>query len=66
MSFQKDIMAASVRREIVELQKLLILLEDNSHLDRTQKFDYGVTTLQLVETRLKSLRHQIKADFKQN
>ena len=61
MSTIKGYIAGAVRQEILELQKLLCLLEDNSHMGKTQEFDYGVTVLRSVESRLRLIRDQLKS-----
>ena len=66
MNHIKDYMAGAIRQQILELQKILCALEDNSHLDKTQKFDLGESTLRSVEVRLKSLRQELKVHFQDN
>jgi hypothetical protein len=62
MSHIKDYIAGAIRNEILELQKLLIRLEDNSHLGPKQEYDLGISTISSVEFRLKVLRNQLKMD----
>ncbi len=66
MNHIKDYMAGAIRQQILELQKILCTLEDNSHLDKHQKFDMGLSTLRSVEIRLKNLRQDLKTHFRDN
>ena len=66
MNHIKDYMASAIRQEILELQRLLCSIEDNSHLGKEQKYDLGLSTIQLVEWRLKNLRRQMKSHYSQN
>ena len=66
MNHMKDYMAGAIRQQIMELQKILCALEDNSHLDKNQKFDLGESTLRSVEVRLKNLRQELKSKFQDN
>lgn len=66
MNHIKDYMAGAIRQQILELQKILCALEDDSHLDKFQKFDLGESTLHSVEVRLKSLRQELKLHFRDN
>lgn len=66
MNHIKDYMAGAIRQQILELQKILCALEDNSHLDKSQEFDLGLSTLRSVEVRLKSLRQELKLHFRDN
>ncbi len=66
MNHIKDYLASAIRQEILELQRLLCSIEDNSHLGHEQKFDLGLSTIQLVEWRLKNLRQQMKSQISKN
>ncbi len=64
MSHVKDYMASVLRQQVVELQSLLKALEDNSHVK--QDYEFGLEILSDIESQLKTLRQELKKQFKMN